>query len=224
VLGSGGHTAEMLSMLRTLDPRRYHFRTYIISSGDAFSALKAAEFEKSLEEKYTTKYATANKDRVDSDSEKTYEIITVPRARRIHQPLYTTPYTSLLCLFACLRAVLGLDRRPVLLPSAASSISKPTKLTTPDLVLTNGPATGVIVVLAVQLIRLFGLGSAALYGTGFKGEEGEMRCIYVESWARVKTLSLSGRILGVLGATERFFVQWEKGRGGRREWRGFLVA
>ena len=33
-----------------------------------------------------------------------------------------------------------------------------------------------------------------------------MRSIYIESWARVRTLSLSGRILKPL--VDRFLVQW----------------
>lgn len=51
-----------------------------------------------------------------------------------------------------------------------------------------------------------------------------MRSIYVESWARVNGLSLSGKILVALGAVDRVLVQWEglaqKGKG---EFRGCLV-
>jgi beta-1,4-N-acetylglucosaminyltransferase len=56
-----------------------------------------------------------------------------------------------------------------------------------------------------------------------------MRTVYIESWARVKTLSLSGKILKPL--VDRFVVQWEtlqkkvgeKERGGRAEYVGVLV-
>ncbi|KAG8821152.1 UDP-N-acetylglucosamine transferase subunit [Serendipita sp. 400] len=44
-LGSGGHTSEMLQMMKGLDLERYEPRLYIVSEGDQFSAGKAAEFE-----------------------------------------------------------------------------------------------------------------------------------------------------------------------------------
>lgn len=51
-----------------------------------------------------------------------------------------------------------------------------------------------------------------------------MRTIYVESWARVKRPSLSGRIIVLCGLCDRVLVQWKeleiKGWG---EYRGMLV-
>jgi beta-1,4-N-acetylglucosaminyltransferase len=98
-------------------------------------------------------------------------------------------------------------------PANTTLIARPTKITSPDLILTNGPATGVIMVLASLIVRYFRLQSG-----------GQMRTVFVESWARVRTLSLSGKILLHFGLTDRFFVQWETLKGGRKEWRGFLVA
>jgi beta-1,4-N-acetylglucosaminyltransferase len=92
------------------------------------------------------------------------------------------------------------------------SSSKVLIRTSPDLIVTNGPATGVIVVLASLMIRFFGW-----------QRTGEMRTVYVESWARVRSLSLSGKILLWCGFTDRFLVQWEALKGKRAEWRGFLV-
>ncbi|KAK4693270.1 hypothetical protein P7C71_g4095, partial [Lecanoromycetidae sp. Uapishka_2] len=51
VLGSGGHTAEMLSLLTDLDPKTYTYRSYVVGSGDDFSAGKAEDFEQVLVEK-----------------------------------------------------------------------------------------------------------------------------------------------------------------------------
>ena len=45
VLGSGGHTAEMLRLLESLDFRKYIYRVYVVSSGDALSEGKARAFE-----------------------------------------------------------------------------------------------------------------------------------------------------------------------------------
>jgi beta-1,4-N-acetylglucosaminyltransferase len=45
VLGSGGHTAEMLRLIESLDFDKYSQRIYIISSGDTLSESKARAFE-----------------------------------------------------------------------------------------------------------------------------------------------------------------------------------
>jgi beta-1,4-N-acetylglucosaminyltransferase len=204
VIGSGGHTAEMLSMLRNLDTKKYNPRTYIVSSGDHFSSSKAIEFENDLRGDQGT---SAGRQDADGQSEKKssseeFEIITVPRARKIHQPLYTTPFSSLRCLIACIM---------LLIRQSKATYNSPIT-TSPDLILTNGPGTGVIIILASLIVRFFGL-----------QKKGDMRSIYVESWARVKTLSLSGKILYHLGLTDRFLVQWEGLAKGRAEYRGPLV-
>lgn len=60
----------------------------------------------------------------------------------------------------------------------------------PRLLLTNGPATGAVVALAARLLCL------------------RTRVVYVESVARVDSLSLSGRIVYHLDLSDRFIVQW----------------
>ena len=111
-------------------------------------------------------------------------------------------------------------------------VSHTHKIGVPDLVLTNGPATGLIVVLAAWFMKFW-------YG---KALEGKLYSVYVESFARVSGLSLSGKIIDKLGLADRLLVQWEKGLGsegekvvmsdvngaeikkrGGREWRGFMV-
>lgn len=156
VLGSGGHTAEILNILRSVEQLQQDYnRTYIVSSGDAFSAGKAAEFEEKL------------------GANNNFDIVNVHRARRVHQSLVTAPFSTLRCMWDCTTL---LYRSP------------------PDIILTNGPGTGVCVVLASILLRFFFIGTAG------------MRTIFIESWARVKTLSLSGRILKFF--VDRFIVQW----------------
>ncbi|ETN42326.1 uncharacterized protein HMPREF1541_01480 [Cyphellophora europaea CBS 101466] len=158
VLGSGGHTSEMLNILHQLpDLRQDYRRTYVISSGDAFSAAKASDFEKVI----------------GNGTNDNFGIVTVHRARRVHQSLATAPFSTLFCLWDCVRL---LYREP------------------PDIILTNGPGTGVCVVLASIILRFF------FYRTN------SMRTTFIESWARVKTLSLSGKILKFF--VDRFIVQW----------------
>lgn len=201
VLGSGGHTAEMFYMLEqmNLDPKQYTYRTYVVSSGDNFSAGKAKEFE--------TKHVQNQQ----AQSEN-YTILTVPRARRVHQSYLSTPFSTLHCFWACLNILRGLhpDQR---LPEEHTSPY-------PDLILANGPATAVCVVVASKLIRF----SICLRGlipwprdTATVPPVSKLRTIYVESWARVNTLSTSGALL--LPFADRFLVQWPA-QAGRRAWWG----
>jgi beta-1,4-N-acetylglucosaminyltransferase len=190
VLGSGGHTTEMLLGLRGLDPQKYAYRTWVVSSGDAFSAERAREFEDGL------------------GSAGSYEIVTIPRARRVHQGLLTTPITALQCFIACFRLLLHRSPSP-----ASSKLLYPY----PDAIVTNGPGTAVIVVLATILLRFFDI-------SGRANNPAVLRTVYFESWARVDQLSLSGKLL--LRVVDRFVVQWpqlQQRTGGGAEYRGWLV-
>ncbi|EHY55913.1 UDP-N-acetylglucosamine transferase subunit [Exophiala dermatitidis] len=207
VLGSGGHTAEMLNMLSQVPNLATDFthRTYVISSGDDFSASKAHEFEKSLEP--GPKDSSAASPRLDSagrdsdhrikqeESTSQYNIVTVHRARKVHQSILTTPVSSLLCLWDCIGVLRG---KKTTRRQGHSRLY-------PDLILTNGPGTGVIVILASIILRFFGLCPSRL-GPNGRWDRHEMRTIFIESWARVKTLSLSGRLLHPV--VDRFIVQW----------------
>ncbi|KAF2848969.1 glycosyltransferase family 1 protein [Plenodomus tracheiphilus IPT5] len=252
VLGSGGHTHEMLYLLRDLDTAKYTHRTYVVSGGDAFSAQRALEFERELEQRgknrpntnspssgtvdikitdpngatstTTTKRPRSNttgRARAGSIREPRkqclgpdhYNIAIVPRARKIHQPLLTTPFSSLYTLYSCFSPLLGAsslapNKRPTTPYEAAAA-------DVPDLVITNGPATAVILILASLILRFFDI----------RGANSRSKCktVYVESFARVKTLSLSGKIL--VRVVDRFLVQWEEleGAGGRAEFWGVLV-
>ncbi|KAJ2891398.1 metalloprotease [Coemansia aciculifera] len=62
----------------------------------------------------------------------------------------------------------------------------------PDAVLCNGPGNCVVVCVVATIIRVLGVKRIPI--------------IYVESFARVKTLSLSGKIMYLLA--DRFIVQW----------------
>ena len=44
----GGHTAEMLQLIKSLDPERYTPRSYIVANTDKLSEEKAIEYEQSL--------------------------------------------------------------------------------------------------------------------------------------------------------------------------------
>ena len=196
VLGSGGHTAEMLSMLSTLhfSPKIYSHRSYVISEGDAFSAGKAVEFE----EGHTAKQGVSTKEM--KQDEVGFSIHTVPRARRIHQSLISAPLSSLTCLVASMTL---LRRHPH---------------GKPDLLVTNGPATALIVIMANLAMDYFSFLGIADKGTA------RTRSIYVESWARVRKPSLSCRIIVSLGLCDQVLVQWPQlEEAGWGKYRGVLV-
>ncbi|OJA20874.1 hypothetical protein AZE42_02977 [Rhizopogon vesiculosus] len=190
-LGSGGHTSEALQLASSLDFSRYTPRTYVVSQGDAFSAQKALALER-IKASHT----------VISDNhsiQPQYKLLTIPRARRVHQSLLTTPPDAVKSLLACVYFIsvcplfkIGAFRRPFA-----------------DLLILNGPGTCVVLYAAVLLNRLIGLPGP--------------RVMYVESFARVRSLSLSGKLL--YHFVDRFVVQWPDlvQSGGREDYRGCLV-
>ncbi|OCT52180.1 UDP-N-acetylglucosamine transferase subunit alg14 [Cladophialophora carrionii] len=246
VLGSGGHTAEMLNILGQYRRLQHDWpqRTYVVSSGDDFSASKAREFENNMSSKLDKGDPSGGGDPalLVGPTATGYDIITVHRARRVHQTLLTTPLSSLRCLWDCIKLLRG--THPDFCPRIAGDHSS--RPSTPDLILTNGPGTGVIVILASIILLFFGVAgpSASLprskkvmkhdtgVGDASANRIGQMRSIYIESWARVRTLSLSGRLLKPL--VDRFLVQWPQlveketagagARTGRVEFVGSLVT
>ncbi|KAI6248008.1 UDP-N-acetylglucosamine transferase subunit alg14 [Erysiphe necator] len=207
VLGSGGHSAEMLSLLRDIDPSRYIHRTYIASSGDKFAIEKASQLEEIIQIKLRPSEPKTDANKWDPVTG-TWDVKIVPRARKIHQSLFTTPFSSMWCIFESIRALHMI---------AKNSKAAPNEF--PDVIVANGPATAAIVIFAANFIRFLGFAPAW-----------KMKVIYVESWARVKSLSLSGKLLLKLKLCDRFLVQWEtlaqntnKNGAKKVEWCGFLV-
>lgn len=181
LLGSGGHTAEMLLLLASLpssSSTEHIKRTYIVTSGDALSIQKAATYETALSTSSTSPTSSTN-----------CTIRVVPRARRVGQSWLSTPWDCLLCLLGCLRAFV------------AGGV--------PDVLVCNGPGSAVLMVLVALAGRFFGLAKT--------------RTLYVESFARTRSLSLSGKLL--YPVVDRFFVQWPKLKEQypRAEYRGILV-
>ncbi|KAI0743914.1 oligosaccharide biosynthesis protein Alg14 like-domain-containing protein [Daedaleopsis nitida] len=171
-LGSGGHTSEALSLLSALDFDRYVPRTYIISEGDTLSMRKAVDLE-------SAKAAESHQAHSPSlRSDPPYVFVVIPRARRVHQSLFTTPLTAATSLAA---SVWHLTIAPLV-----------SKRVAPDVLLLNGPGTCFVLCIATYVNRFLGLKSP--------------RLVYVESFARVRQLSLSARLLRPL--VKQFVVQW----------------
>ncbi|KAJ2082946.1 UDP-N-acetylglucosamine transferase subunit [Coemansia sp. RSA 988] len=154
VLGSGGHTAEMMRLLQGVDFSRYTQRLYIVGDCDVLSLDQIGLVEGGR-----------------NIQNEEYYVGRVPRSRNVGQSWRSTPASFIRCLLS----VTGLlyNHRP-------------------DVILCNGPANCVVVGIVTMLLHFIGLKHIPL--------------IYVESFARVHSLSLSGRILYLLA--DRFVVQW----------------
>ncbi|GAB5033383.1 udp-n-acetylglucosamine transferase subunit alg14 homolog [Nannochloropsis oceanica] len=178
VLGSGGHSKEMLTMLRGLDPQRYHPIVFVRAVSDTRS-------EGMLKTTFASLTTSSS-----SDSNfliKPSAILTVPRARSVGQSWFTTPFTTLQATVASLMLVAKQQ---------------------PDVILCNGPGTCLPICLAGYVLRFWGLK--------------HVKVIFVESFCRVQSLSLTGRLL--YRVADRFIVQWQglKGRYPQAEYLGQL--
>lgn len=152
VLGSGGHTAEMMLMVKNLRTEVYSPRLYVVANTDKMSKEKVKEFEKSSSD---------------------HQVFEITRSREVLQSFLTSVFTTILAFFNCF---------PLLWNEK------------PDLVLCNGPGTCIPVCFAAYILRLFKWIP-------------QCKIVYVESFCRVKTLSLSGKILKHF--VDMFVVQWE---------------
>ncbi|THH20396.1 hypothetical protein EW146_g944 [Bondarzewia mesenterica] len=162
-------------MMSSLDFSRYTPRTYIVSQGDILSVQKAQALE-------FLKAGQVAVHQNNNDAIGGYSIITIPRARHVHQKLFQTPPTALFSLLVSIYHV-------TLAPLFSGSLSPPP---ISEVLILNGPGTCFVLCIAAYLNRFLGLPSP--------------RLIYVESFARVRSLSLSGKLLR--SVVDCFVVQW----------------
>ncbi|XP_061175141.1 UDP-N-acetylglucosamine transferase subunit ALG14 homolog [Saccostrea echinata] len=90
VMGSGGHTKEMLSLLSGLGTH-YHPRYYVIANTDTMSQQKVKQFEK---QRNTTE-----------KNKSEYSIILIPRSREVAQSWTSTVLSTLIALWKSFPAV-----------------------------------------------------------------------------------------------------------------------
>ncbi|KAI6021379.1 glycosyltransferase family 1 protein [Pisolithus microcarpus 441] len=129
-----------------------------------------------------------------------YKLMRIPRARHVHQSPLSASFTTFKCFLACVHLV---TVAPLF---QNATLRKPFV----DLLIMNGPGTCVPLCAAIILNRIIGLPTP--------------RMVFVESFARVQSISHSGRIL--LHMVDRFIVQWPEQialTGGRGEYHGWLV-
>ncbi|KAK0704820.1 glycosyltransferase family 1 protein [Lasiosphaeris hirsuta] len=178
VLGSGGHSAEMIETIKQkFCGQRNQHRRYIITSGDGSSLNMVKKLEATISDAYPDERAG------------TRDVFNIKRARAVHQPKCTAPFTSLL---SAAHAINALTREPNLRPVRQYGY----QFKYPHVIVTNGPATGFIVALVAYLLKIF-----------YLVPQNRLKTVYIESWARTKTLSLTGKLFLHTGIADMFCVQ-----------------
>ncbi|KAI0508269.1 oligosaccharide biosynthesis protein Alg14 like-domain-containing protein [Xylaria bambusicola] len=115
----------------------------------------------------------------------TFDIVRFGRARYVHQSWFTTPFTAILSLLDII-GILSTSPRQRPIPT----------LRYPGVIITNGPGTGFLFLLVARALRFVRIAPV-----------NHMRTLYVESWARVKSLSLTGKLIRSLKLADKFIVQ-----------------
>jgi beta-1,4-N-acetylglucosaminyltransferase len=156
VLGSGGHTAEILQLMQSIKmnvkyAHKYHPLSYIAASSDTTSIARLDMF----------------------DLVPQSHVYKIPRSREVGQSYTSSIFTTMYAI--CYALLIVLYERP-------------------DLVLMNGPGTCLPIAISTFLSRVLGLSLG--------------RIVFVESFCRVKSLSLTGKILETLGIVDLFLVHW----------------
>ena len=113
-------------------------------------------------------------------------MVLIPRARKVHQSFWTAPWS-------CLKAAIAAIRAVVVPPKARWGQAG---FRWAHVLVTNGPANGFIVGAVVHGLKLLGIVPLD-----------RARVVYIESWARSRTLSLTGRLFNLTGFADVFIVQ-----------------
>ncbi|KAK3387504.1 oligosaccharide biosynthesis protein Alg14 like-domain-containing protein [Podospora didyma] len=178
VLGSGGHTTEMLEIIRQkIHGQPNQHRRYVINKGDSSSQERVQQLESIIRDAYPD-------ERVG-----TRDAFLIRRARDVHQSALTAPLT---CLMSAGQAVLALTREPKSRPAARYGY----QFKYPHVVVTNGPATGFIICVVARLLKIF-----------YLVPQNRLKMVYIESWARTQTMSLTGRLFAWTGIADMVCVQ-----------------
>ncbi|KAG5898045.1 hypothetical protein JTB14_001754 [Gonioctena quinquepunctata] len=155
-IGSGGHTTEMITLIKNLDFDKYSPRYYVMAKSDVTSETKIQELERN---------------KAEQGQSTDYVIYKIPRSRVVNQSFITSVFTT---IFSILYSI------PIALKIR------------PELILCNGPGTCIPICGLGFLLRIFCIV--------------ETKIVFIESFCRTRTLSLSGKIL--LYLADNFIVQW----------------
>lgn len=154
ILGSGGHTTEMISICKALNKNWYTPRTYVIAKTDTTSINRLVEIETGAD------LQNCN-------------IVQIFRSRKVRQSYFTSIFTTVYSTLNCITVVYRCR---------------------PELILCNGPGTCIPICVIAFLLKLFFIHT-------------NCKIVFIESFCRVKSLSISGQILTKLNV-DMFVVHW----------------
>eukprot|EP00968_Pinguiococcus_pyrenoidosus_P026604 scaffold7114_cov264-Pinguiococcus_pyrenoidosus.AAC.8 len=185
VLGSGGHTMEMLEMTKGLKVERYAPLYFVVASTDKSSERKVRA----------------------SAARQPDAFFYIPRSREVGQSYLTSVATTLHATFYSWYV-----NRMMSYVEPRDHVADVTRMCCfgralvwrlqPDLVLCNGPGTCLPLYLGAFLLKVLW--------------KPQLKLVFVESFCRVKTLSLTGKIIYALGISDEFVVHWPELRQGYR--------
>lgn len=165
VLGSGGHTTEMLHLIKNLNPEYYDPVVLVIATSDKTSLRRVQAYPHSLPIK--------NKNNLTENINEC--IFRIPRSREVGQSYWTSILTTMYSFFFAFWLV-GFKVQP-------------------DLILVNGPGTCLPIAVCAFFFRVVGWMV-------------KTKIVFVESFCRVTSLSLTGRLLYPI--VDLFVVCWEQ--------------
>ena len=191
ILGSGGHTTEMIRLLQELDPCTYTPVIYVLAESDTTSIERLQKYIKEEEAdnekrkkrsssrwigRFPIEKSSNQSSSIDSSKQSSVaSVYRLPRAREVHQSYYTSILTT---IHSFVQTLILLNKIQ------------------PELLLTNGPGTCIPVIYSLFLHRIL----------SFRSSKRRCKVIFVESLCRVQTLSLSGKL--VYPIVDRFIVHW----------------
>lgn len=137
VIGSGGHTSEMLRIIGGLQFKNYSPRLYVVAQGDEMSQDKVKLLESSWQHKNDEDESVLSTiDRRGANCASIFHIKTVPRARRVLQSYFTSIFTTLIAIAHSFTLVFSFS---------------------PDLLLCNGPGTCIPICFWAYVLNFCGL-------------------------------------------------------------------
>eukprot|EP00984_Skeletonema_dohrnii_P037935 scaffold40587_cov200-Skeletonema_dohrnii-CCMP3373.AAC.1 len=190
----------MIQLLQQLDPKIYAPIVYIVAKSDVTSIPRLQRYISSSATKdgndgyhqWEGRYPKCvndetknnNNDRATPPTKA--QVYTLPRAREVHQSYISSIFTTLYSTYKTIQLLWKLQ---------------------PHLIVTNGPGTCVPIVYCSFILRCLSSLIDISKGKGSSSSKRKVfRTIFIESLCRVKTLSLSGKL--VYPIADSFVVHW----------------
>ncbi|RYO96424.1 hypothetical protein DL764_007472 [Monosporascus ibericus] len=183
IMGSGGHSSEMLSMIESsIDTEIGMFRRYIVNEEDVMTRERII----ALEDRIGRRFARINA------NPGVFDIMEIKRARMVHQSWLSTPISAAKSIWSILQAIFAMD-------GIAMDAGTDPDWRFPGAVATNGPGTGFLFLAIIHLLKMVRF-----------LPENRFNTMFVESFARVRSLSFTGKLIHWTNVADVFVVQHEK--------------